>query len=36
MISGADIQYIASMHLARNQDDGKLVLRASSIPTSLS
>jgi hypothetical protein len=26
MISGGDIQYIASMHLARNKDDGKLVL----------
>jgi hypothetical protein len=26
MISGGDIQYIASMHLARNHDDGKLVL----------
>lgn len=26
MISGADIQYIASMHLARNREDGKLVL----------
>jgi len=25
-ISGGDIQYIASMHLARNKDDGKLVL----------
>jgi Acetoacetate decarboxylase (ADC) len=25
-ISGADIQYIASMHLARNKEDGKLVL----------
>ncbi len=25
-ISGADIQYIASMHLARNSEDGKLVL----------
>ena len=25
-ISGADIQYIASMHLARNKDDDKLVL----------
>lgn len=26
MISGADVQYIASMHLARNQEDGRLVL----------
>src|SRR5260370_7920124 len=26
MISGGDIQYIASMHLARNKDDEKLVL----------
>ncbi len=26
VISGADIQYVASMHLARNRDDGKLVL----------
>ncbi len=26
LISGADIQYIASMHLARNSEDGKLVL----------
>ena len=26
MISGNDIQYIASMHLARNKEDGKLVL----------
>jgi hypothetical protein len=26
MISGGDIQYIASMHLARNKEDGKLVL----------
>lgn len=26
MISGNDIQWIASVHLARNQDDGKLVL----------
>jgi hypothetical protein len=25
-ISGADVQYIASMHLARNKQDGKLVL----------
>ncbi len=25
-ISGNDIQYIASMHLARNKDDGKLIL----------
>jgi Acetoacetate decarboxylase (ADC) len=25
-ISGGDIQYIASMHLARNKEDGKLVL----------
>ncbi|HUO05230.1 MAG TPA: acetoacetate decarboxylase family protein [Candidatus Binataceae bacterium] len=25
-ISGADIQYIASMHLARNENDGKVVL----------
>lgn len=26
MISGNDIQYLASMHLARNRDDGQLVL----------
>jgi hypothetical protein len=26
MISGNDIQYIASMHLARNKDNGQLVL----------
>ena len=26
VISGGDIQYVASMHLARNRDDGKLVL----------
>ncbi|MDO8434968.1 MAG: hypothetical protein Q7S58_21425 [Candidatus Binatus sp.] len=26
VIAGNDIQYIASMHLARNKDDGKLVL----------
>jgi hypothetical protein len=26
LISGNDIQYIASMHLARNKDDGQLVL----------
>lgn len=26
MLSGNDIQYIASMHLARNKDDGQLVL----------
>jgi len=26
MISGNDIQYIASMHLARNREDGQLVL----------
>lgn len=26
VISGSDIQWVASVHLARNQDDGKLVL----------
>lgn len=26
LISGANIQYVASMHLARNKEDGKLVL----------
>jgi|SRR5271157_1312050 len=26
VISGGDIQYVASMHLARNKEDGKLVL----------
>ena len=26
MISGSDIQWVASVHLARNKDDGKLVL----------